>query len=877
MSNSPRNSVNLNNNNNDGSWRSRLTRMFGSSAANEFTETNNNTSYSSSSLYSGTYPPTTSSTTTTTNTSTLNSNTTLSSSSSNLLSNNSNNTNKPPIEIKHNFLTLQDEYNHSIEFYKKLEKRLNDLQKANQHVIEKEQSLAQLFLEYSGKFKSNKEMSETLKKFGSNVKASSTLLSQTMTVLDEVKNTSTELSKEFKHYKNCKNKFESSKSDYENFKLELPKVTEKEGISTKPNENGEYDPLYIEKVSKVEEEFNSISKNLNDNYFQFFGEVHYQMKLRDDRFWHQMKSFIYAYYCYFSTAMALYQPLEPICKKSGNNSNGNNGNNGNGGNGSGQDVLISSDIARRDFLQKLQIQIQFQQQFEQQNNNHNNSVNANKINHRASINCGNASFDKEDLKNVVQIPKHYFPFIFQVPLPKIFGTPLDKIMEIDIEYGIKVLPNCIEQLFRYLRMYGLKSEGLFRINSDEVYLKSLITMIDNRCDIPYLTKSYFIPSIAGVLKMFIRELPEPLMTFQAFQDIIQNVEFMNLPKTILQIQKLKEFIAKNVPIHYQVVLYELTKLLNEVTEHVSENKMNATNLALIFSMNLFKPRIDNAMLIAQYVKQMSYVTCLLIEYYKALFDGELIKICDERMNKELKNNNNNTTNIATTTTISPRGGEENRQSRSNSANNNTTTNINSSRSNVSTNSGYDGGNLVSSNNTASTSSSTNSPRNEEDYKEEEVLFAEDEHYLDNNNNEEDEEEDIESSNSSPPSIALSTDISLKKEKNNNQQKQHSRNGSNVSHTSSDNNDLISSPSHDRPVVSSPIVYNEFNELPQLNISTNLMTPKVIKTTETDETIKLKLRLPSGSVINRVKQVKKSNVVVNRQSIAVSKLAIDKLN
>ena len=89
---------------------------------------------------------------------------------------------KPPIEIVPEFYHIYDEHQESMEFYKKAEKKLVDLKKTSLKMIEKEQEVASLFVDAAGRLKSNRELSDTLRKFGNNLKSTSTLLSQAVSI-----------------------------------------------------------------------------------------------------------------------------------------------------------------------------------------------------------------------------------------------------------------------------------------------------------------------------------------------------------------------------------------------------------------------------------------------------------------------------------------------------------------------------------------------------------------------------------------------------------------------------------------------------------------------------------------------------------------------
>ena len=486
---------------------------------------------------------------------------------------------KPPPALPNDFYETKDEHQHMMDFYKKSEKKLNDLKKSSVSLIEKEQEIASVFCEFAPKFTSNKEMSDVLKKFGNNLKSTSTLLSQAvgffwnllmmirqMTKLDDFKHKTHEMQQDGKNISKFKSKYESSRNEYESFKLEPPRVNpDKDGYTALPNEKGEYAPQFIERTRKVEEEFRQVGNNLNSTYSDYHNELEFQLQKRDADYYDDLKSFVYAYYCYFSTGMALFQQLEGVVKK-----------------------------------------------------NEESSIPLSKSN---------------GIRKIVDVPKHVFPHI-TADKTSIFGAPLEQVMVQDYNSGILRLPPAIQQLFDLLRKYGLEQEGLFRVNPDENYMKKLKVVVETGKEIEVLNKSYFVPSVAGLLKQFIRDLQEPLMTYPAFEEIIMapDMQIQNDPVAKeKQLIKLREFINNRVPIHFQVVLYELCKLLNEVAANDDKNKMNTSNLAMVFSMNLFKSKLENTQLLAQSVKHMSYVTCLLIENFNNLFESSLQTVCDTQI------------------------------------------------------------------------------------------------------------------------------------------------------------------------------------------------------------------------------------------------------
>jgi len=110
---------------------------------------------------------------------------------------------------------------------------------------------------------------------------------------------------------------------------------------------------------------------------------------------------------------------------------------------------------------------------------------------------------------------------------KIFGVPLKKIVKVENEK--LVLPSAISILFHYIDKNGLlclfisntlavQTKGLFRVAANEGEIKQMMNIIDSG-GIPILepNKEHV---VCGVIATFVKQLPEPLLTYTASNDFI---------------------------------------------------------------------------------------------------------------------------------------------------------------------------------------------------------------------------------------------------------------------------------------------------------------------------------------------------------------------
>lgn len=120
---------------------------------------------------------------------------------------------------------------------------------------------------------------------------------------------------------------------------------------------------------------------------------------------------------------------------------------------------------------------------------------------------------------------------------------------------------------------------------------------------------------AVILKTFLRELPQPLLTFQAYEQIlgITSVE------SSLRVTHCR-LILRSLPEHNYAVLRYLMGFLHEVSLESISNKMNSSNLACVFGLNLIWPSQGVASLSA--LVPLNLFTELLIEYYDKVFSTQ---------------------------------------------------------------------------------------------------------------------------------------------------------------------------------------------------------------------------------------------------------------
>ncbi|ORY57651.1 RhoGAP-domain-containing protein, partial [Neocallimastix californiae] len=166
-----------------------------------------------------------------------------------------------------------------------------------------------------------------------------------------------------------------------------------------------------------------------------------------------------------------------------------------------------------------------------------------------------------------------------------FNIPLDILVDrygvnsdLGMSQGTVKIPIFIEKIIRTLRTKDLTIEGIFRKNGNIRRLKALTESLDQNPENINFDEDNSI-QLAALLKKFLRELPEPLLTFKLHKIFIQSQKQNDENKRFKIIQSACTLLPKCNRDLLEVLLI----FLKEVASYSSQNKMDIDNLATIIA------------------------------------------------------------------------------------------------------------------------------------------------------------------------------------------------------------------------------------------------------------------------------------------------------
>lgn len=217
--------------------------------------------------------------------------------------------------------------------------------------------------------------------------------------------------------------------------------------------------------------------------------------------------------------------------------------------------------------------------------------------------------DAEEWVNYLNMSKKYaiYKMLVSPSYTKVFGIPLDIVCEREKQK----IPRVVETLLGEIEKRGMEELGLYRVSGSVASVNLLKGQFDSGAHVNMEdSRWYDINTVAGCFKLYLRELPEPILTNQL------SAEFIECGKAIIDdeasLGPLYSALRKLPEPNFNL-LKRLLRHLGAVAALEEKNKMKTPNLAIVFSMS-FLP--SNGM---EYMRATQNLVNSMIVYNEALF------------------------------------------------------------------------------------------------------------------------------------------------------------------------------------------------------------------------------------------------------------------
>ncbi|KAK9695963.1 hypothetical protein K7432_012712, partial [Basidiobolus ranarum] len=180
-------------------------------------------------------------------------------------------------------------------------------------------------------------------------------------------------------------------------------------------------------------------------------------------------------------------------------------------------------------------------------------------------------------------PVYYKNYYVGVTKDLIFGVPLTEHHRLKKRHVPLIVEKCID----FVDNHGLNREGIYRVSGKHSQIQQLRQAFEKNEAIS-LEDDTSVASVASLLKTYIRELPEPLFPFP----FNERVEYSRNSDPEDRRLILRQRLSALPDAHLYTLLY-LSRHLSRVVQHSDVNKMNISNICLIFTPVIFHDTPDS--------------------------------------------------------------------------------------------------------------------------------------------------------------------------------------------------------------------------------------------------------------------------------------------
>ncbi|XP_014187808.1 rho GTPase-activating protein 12 isoform X5 [Haplochromis burtoni] len=190
---------------------------------------------------------------------------------------------------------------------------------------------------------------------------------------------------------------------------------------------------------------------------------------------------------------------------------------------------------------------------------------------------------------------------------QVFGCALSSLCQRENT----TVPNFVKMCIDNVENNGLSVDGLYRVSGNLAVIQKLrfavnhdekVNLSDGKWEDIHVT--------TGALKMFFRELPEPLFTYSLFHDFVSAIKISDHKH---RVQSIKELV-RQLPKPNHDTMQALFKHLRKVIDYGEENRMTTQSVAIVFGPTLLRPETETLNMAVHMVYQNQIVELILLEY-----------------------------------------------------------------------------------------------------------------------------------------------------------------------------------------------------------------------------------------------------------------------
>ncbi|RCI05468.1 hypothetical protein CU098_013210 [Rhizopus stolonifer] len=178
----------------------------------------------------------------------------------------------------------------------------------------------------------------------------------------------------------------------------------------------------------------------------------------------------------------------------------------------------------------------------------------------------------------------------------VFGVSLEEAVYTDKFDLPAIAYRCIEYLEARHAIY---EEGIYRMSGSSLQISQLRQKFGEEGDMDLLQQDLDLHVVAGLLKCWLRELPDNVLTKQLlneFVSVLGRLEYQDRPS---RIKILGRLVSRLPTVNYSLLRALIAHLIH-IVHHAERNKMSLRNLSIVFAPTLSIPSGVFALLMTEF-------------------------------------------------------------------------------------------------------------------------------------------------------------------------------------------------------------------------------------------------------------------------------------
>lgn len=201
-------------------------------------------------------------------------------------------------------------------------------------------------------------------------------------------------------------------------------------------------------------------------------------------------------------------------------------------------------------------------------------------------------------------------------IKRVFGVDLTTLVKATNSIRPIIVEKCIEEIES--RKGALESEGIYRVSGFSDAIDELKLAFDRGDHVDFNEFKYNdIHILCSLLKLYLRQLPIPLITFDIYNKLMDVTSLQNSPMSL--VDRIKSCVVELPPAHYLTLKY-LIDHLAKVAQYSSKNHMTPENLSIVFGPTLMRSVNPDQVLALTNTQKERKIVEAIISNHTAVFD-----------------------------------------------------------------------------------------------------------------------------------------------------------------------------------------------------------------------------------------------------------------